>query len=282
MERNAGQGLNGRHSIGVRRPDGGSSEPGQGPAFLVRRLGCGAGRMEAPSAGIERRASGWIPLVNPGLRVTDPGTAAARGGGRAAGRGEHLGWGAEAEGLARAAVKQVGHLAHLLRIEVREALGFAEVLANESVGVLVEAALPGMVRAGELDVGAEGGAELAMAGELLAVVGDDGEHEVADGPQHADERSAHQVLGLTCNGLQYRILRHPVDPAHEDSLVAGADDGVDFPVAHAALVIDHRGPLGDIDGARDLPATGRAPAGAGTDCRRPRGRPRCAGRSTGS
>ena len=109
-----GKGLNGRHSIGVRRPDGGSSEPVRGPAFLVRSLGCGAGRTEAPSAGIERRASGWIPLVNHGLREPAPGAAAARGGGRAAGRGEHLGWGAEAERLARAAVEPVGHLADLL------------------------------------------------------------------------------------------------------------------------------------------------------------------------
>ena len=53
------------------------------------------------------------------------------------------------------------------RLEVR---AFGQVLANESVGVLVEPALPGMVGVGEVALGVESLGDGLMVGELLAVV----------------------------------------------------------------------------------------------------------------
>ena len=65
--------------------------------------------------------------------------------------------------------------------EGREVGAFWEVLADEAVGVFVQAPLPGMIRLGEVDVSGKLGCDLSVASELLAVVISDGLDLVGDG-----------------------------------------------------------------------------------------------------
>lgn len=69
--------------------------------------------------------------------------------------------------------------------DAEQALSLGKVLADQAVGVLVEAVLPGVVGAGEIHIGGKGRVDLAVAGDLLTVVQGDGQHGVLDRPDLA-------------------------------------------------------------------------------------------------
>ena len=79
--------------------------------------------------------------------------------------------------------------------EVIEAGAFGEVLADEAVGVLVGTSFPGVVRVGEVDLGAESALELSLArtqvetarasGSCAHLAGAEGENAAhGDGGEH--------------------------------------------------------------------------------------------------
>ena len=98
-----------------------------------------------------------------------------------AGGAEDLERGAVAEHLAGAVVEAVGGVLEEAGVEGAEIRGFGDELAEQAVGVFVEAAFPGVVGAGEEDIGGEGGGDGAVTGELLAVVEGEGVHEGVKG-----------------------------------------------------------------------------------------------------
>src|SRR4029453_3546939 len=78
------------------------------------------------------------------------------------------------EGLAGPVVEAVGDAGKVSGGVPRKGGGFGQVLAQQPVGVLVGAALPGLVRIAAVDPDAGGDGELGVEGHLLALVpGDD-------------------------------------------------------------------------------------------------------------
>src|SRR5262245_37306746 len=71
--------------------------------------------------------------------------------------------GAKAEAAARAVVEAGGDMVAVRLGELTEEGSFGQVLADEAVGVLAGAALPGVVRSGEVDGGAQVTLELLVA-----------------------------------------------------------------------------------------------------------------------
>jgi hypothetical protein len=53
-----------------------------------------------------------------------------------------------------------------------------EEVANDAIGIFIQAALPCMIRRGEEDCGLQGIGDVLMRGKLLSVVERDGVHEV--------------------------------------------------------------------------------------------------------
>src|SRR5207245_2886012 len=83
--------------------------------------------------------------------------------------GEHAGGSSPAE-LPGTRVEAVGDLGEVLSRVDAEAGALGEVLAQESVGVLVRAALPGPASVGEEDAFAQQVCDLVVAGHLRALV----------------------------------------------------------------------------------------------------------------
>src|SRR3954451_280316 len=69
---------------------------------------------------------------------------------------EDLSGGAPSERLARAAVERVGDGGQVARLVAREVGALGEVLAQQSVGVLVSGALPGALRPTEVRLHSQG------------------------------------------------------------------------------------------------------------------------------
>src|SRR5258708_28356091 len=82
--------------------------------------------------------------------------------------------GEEAEAAARAVVEVGGDLVAEGLGQMAEGGPLGEILADQAVGIFVGAALPGVVRSGEVDGGAELTFEGLVAVEFDAVVGSDG------------------------------------------------------------------------------------------------------------
>ena len=161
------------------KPDKGLSRGGGGRSGSSDRS-AGAGRW--PSERAELRAGrGW------------------RDGGGAADLGEDLVRGAEIEFAAGPVIDAVGGLLQSSRIDVAQCLALADVLPDETVGVLVEPAFPRAVGAGEVDVGGQRLRDVAVSGELLAVVEGEGEHEGRERGQQVGDGVTDQGCGLACN-----------------------------------------------------------------------------------
>ena len=72
----------------------------------------------------------------------------------------------------------VEDLAHLLRRDLPEIGTLGEAFADQAIGSLVQAALPGMARGCEAESRLQPGGDLPASGELLAVVRGHGVHPV--------------------------------------------------------------------------------------------------------
>src|SRR5215204_1300441 len=84
--------------------------------------------------------------------------------------GEFIGGGGVVEGLSGSGVEALGDGVEVGLGELGQGGAFGEVLAQQPIGVLVRAALPGAVRVGEVDGQAGGGGDLFVAGQLHATV----------------------------------------------------------------------------------------------------------------
>lgn len=139
----------------------------------------------------------------------------------------------------------MGNDVALILGESRHAGALGDVLANESIGVLVAAAFPGVVRSGEIEGDAGGFFNLVIGMELGAVVGGDGLespgvlHNKSDGPliqfffgaglELPDQHEA-------CAALDQR----------NDTVQGASHDGVDLPVTAAGAFCRRLGALRDM------------------------------------
>lgn len=76
--------------------------------------------------------------------------------------------------LAWSVIESEGDLGAPSLAEVLHRGALRDVLANEPIGVLVRAALPGVIRSGEVEGRAGGALDVAVAMELRSVVDGDG------------------------------------------------------------------------------------------------------------
>jgi hypothetical protein len=90
--------------------------------------------------------------------------------GRGEHRGDHLERRVKVVRSPGSMVKAIGDRIEFVLAVDRQIGALGQVLAQQAVGVLTGAALPGAVRIAEVNLHAGGGSEFAMAGHLLALV----------------------------------------------------------------------------------------------------------------
>ncbi len=137
----------------------------------------------------------------------------------------------------------------------RQIGALGQVLAQQSVGVPAAAALPGAVRAAEVDLHALAGNELAVAGHLLALVVDQAVarrrgNRIQLGSKACQRGSCRRVVH---SGQQHEAAGALHEHAH-GGLVAGALDEVALPVARHEPVLDLGRTHMDADHLGDLAA----------------------------
>src|SRR5204863_8026946 len=103
---------------------------------------------------------------------------------------------AEAKAAAGTVVEVGGDLVAVSLGEMSERDAFRQILADESVGVLVDATLPGVVRSGKVDGGAELTLDVLVAVEFDPVVGSNG----ADLVRLVAEQLDHASVGVFDGG----------------------------------------------------------------------------------
>ena len=122
---------------------------------------------------------------------------------------------------------------------------FGHVLAQESVGVLVGAALPGRMRIAEVDLHTSIDFELGVCCQLFALVPGDRSHQRSR--QRADcggHRSVDVVGGLAVRKMQEQHeTGGALDQRADRGTVVGTHDQIAFPVAR------HR-PIAGVGGRR--------------------------------
>jgi hypothetical protein len=187
-----------------------------------RHIAFGAADGPLPRTGAEELAAGSGPAAGcVGDAVVDFGRSA------------------EAEAAPRTVVELGGDGGALALSERAEVGAFAEVLAQEPIGVFIGAAFPGVMGSGEVDYGVEAFFEGFVHVELGTVISRDG----MDGM-----RFVAQDGGGARQGLLRPDARELAD-AHESAFafdhgdrgwLAAAVDGVDLPVTDAGALIDDR------------------------------------------
>lgn len=144
----------------------------------------------------------------------------------------------EAEALSGTMVELSSESGALTLGEGGEVGPLGQILAEEPIGVLVGAALPGVVRSGEV----EGGVELPLEGfvhvELGAVVGGDGVDGMRFVAQQRDG-ALESFVGADASDLADADEAALAFDDGDGGGFAAAVDGVDLPVAKAGPVIDH-------------------------------------------
>ncbi len=151
---------------------------------------------------------------------------------------EGLGRGEVAQRLPRTRVEAVLHGLHGPVRHLAEVRTLREPLPHQPVHVLVQAALPGVVRAREEEPRAERLGHPGMAGELLAVVRGDRVHR--KGAQHAGHGGPDGVRGLPVDAPEQGVFRGTVHQRHQRAAVALAHNGVRLPVADPFLRLNRR------------------------------------------
>ena len=125
-----------------------------------------------------------------------------------------------------------------LKCESPEIGALGQILTDESVGVLVESALPGMVGVGEVALGVESLGDGLMVGELLAVVIGERVDKVGMRLQCCEQGVRDGLCGLV-GSLGNDAVACPALRKREQDRAAGlADHGVGLPVAGAGAFLD--------------------------------------------
>ena len=171
-----------------------------------------------------------------------------------------------------------------------EICAFRKVLADQSIGVFVQPALPGVVGPGKIELGIKRLGQADVASEFLAIVRSDCVNQVSIRFQSAlDPRS--NIFGrLPVDPCQAGQLRDAVYHRGHCTALTCSDNRVRLPVADPQLLFDDRRPLTDIDAPGNASPPGVATAApvrfsflAAADvckgCHQPYGPHGCIGRS---
>lgn len=163
--------------------------------------------------------------------------------------------------LAWPVVDSVEHGLDLLVADAGEVGALGEVLPDQPVGVLVAAALPGMVRQGEVAYRAAGPFDLPEIGELHAAVQGHGPAFRMPG-KRPDLHVGDVPLGVRGGASSREQAAFTVHERDQARARAPAHDGVALPVAEPGALLRLRGALPDGPDARDLatPLLGTVPA----------------------
>src|SRR3989442_9458442 len=107
--------------------------------------------------------------------------------------GELLGWFHESEGLARPVVQALGDADEIVGAQEGKVGALGHVLAEEPVGVLVRAALPGAVGIAEVDLHPGVDGEEPMARQLAALIPRERSHQLG---RQVDDRLLEGLVDL--------------------------------------------------------------------------------------
>ena len=133
-------------------------------------------------------------------------------------------------------------------------MSFGEVLSDESVGVLVGAALPGMMWGGEVEAGVGDALDVGVAVEFGAVVGRDGAYGSGLALDQLDSPSAELLRGPRVELSDLHISGLSFHEGH-DARLAVAEHGVGFPVSDAGAVVGGVGAV--LDGSLSRQSSAR-------------------------
>jgi len=135
-----------------------------------------------------------------------------------------------------------------------EVFSFGQELADESVGVFIDAALPGRVRVGEVDLDPGVGGESLVLGHLLAAIIGDAESLLGfNSIQHAG-KALDGGLGAGAVHLgQQGKQRGALDQGADGGAVVLALAGIALPVSGDEAFFDFGGALGDRNYVGDPP-----------------------------
>src|SRR5664280_836336 len=179
--------------------------------------------------------------------------------------GQPLQWWHPSERLARPAVELTGNLVEIPPGVDREVGALGEVLTQETVGVLVGAALPRAARIAEVDGHAGSHRELVMLRHLGSLVPGDRLSQLGG---ELDDLALHRVAHLLgCRALDLQQHHEPRGSLDQrgDARVVRSHDQITLPVAWNRTVLDFGWALRDHDHPGDAPETDRLTLLGATD-----------------
>ena len=173
-------------------------------------------------------------------------------------------WALPVEGLAGSGVERPCDGVEVVLGVATEVVSLGEILAQQAVGVFVDAALPWAVWVGEVDLDARLLGQFPMAGHFFSPVIGHGEPVLRVDPGQNAGEAFHGGLGACAvhpgQGHEEGLALHQ---SADGGTVVSALDGVALPVARDKALLDLGGAVVDADGVGDLSSAVFA-AGAGT------------------
>ncbi len=160
---------------------------------------------------------------------------------------------AEAEAFSGTMIKDACDLIAASLGEVSQRGAFGQILTDEAVGVLVGAALPGMVRSSEVDGGAKLPFDFLVAVELGTVVRGDRVDRSRLPREELDEAGVRVLDGGARQGPNAHEAALALDDRYDAGLTLTVD-GVGLPVAAAAAAVHDRRPRANHALAGEPPA----------------------------
>ncbi len=128
------------------------------------------------------------------------------------------------------------------------------VLAQQTIEVLVAAALPAAIRISKVALDAKALIFGLVIGKLFAVVHRQSLHPGVQGQEPGFNGSAHQISRLVGHLGQHSKSAFALHQRHDGLFVRSANDGVAFPVLHLFAIFNVAGSLADRATVGDLSA----------------------------
>jgi len=138
--------------------------------------------------------------------------------------------------------------------EPRHARAFGDVLADESIGILVAAPLPGVMRGRKVEGNAGLTLDLLVGVELSAVVGSDGLEPSGVLGNEPNGAFIQFFFGAGPELADQHVAGSSLDQGHNTVAGTGTDDGVDLPVTPPASASSRCGTFGDVTLSGEFPA----------------------------